>query len=157
MFIILCITLRTCVLLYEPSDTSDRGVFRALSNISDEANKNLTVTYFCKMLDLRCLTGLWIRLCLRLRSLKLYLFPQNTNFVLKSLLLYQFWKLFIVVIGAKSHDSIIVMSIIFWLPWLYKLLRKSRKSVFILKNILRSLDAFNDIWVKFKILSRGWR
>ena len=60
------------------------------------------------MLHLRCLTGFWICLCLRLASLKLYLFSRN----IKSRLSYQFWKLFTVVIRTKSYDKIMAMSII---------------------------------------------
>ena len=100
---------------YKPLHTSDKGLFRALSNISDEAlcETIFIIIYFCKMLHLRCLTGFWICLCLRLRSLKFYLFSQNTNYVIKSRLPYQFWKLFTVVIRTRSCGSTIAMPIIF--------------------------------------------
>ena len=71
------------------------------------------VNYFCKMLHLRCLTGFLIFLCLRLRSLKFYLFFRNTNFVINSCLPYQFSKSFTVAIRTRSCDTIITMSIIF--------------------------------------------
>ena len=92
-----------------------QGLFRALPNISDEASCEtiFAVNYFCKMLYLRCLTGFWICLCLRLRSLKFYLFSRNTNYVIKSRLPYQFWKLFTVVIRTRSCGSTIAMPIIF--------------------------------------------
>ena len=100
---------------YKPLHTSDKGLFRALSNISDEAfcETIFIIIYFCKMLHLRCLTGFWICLCLRLRSLKFYYFFRNSNFVIKSLLLFQFWKFFTVIIRTRSRDSIVPMSTIF--------------------------------------------
>ena len=58
------------------------------------------------MLHLRCLTGFWY-------ASVWDRFSRNTNFVIKSCLPYQFWKLFTVVIRTKSCDSIIIMSIIF--------------------------------------------
>ena len=71
------------------------------------------VNYFCIMLHLRCLTRFWICLGLRLRSLKFYLFSRNTNFMIKSRLPYQFWKLFTVVIRTRPCYSMITVSIIF--------------------------------------------
>ena len=71
------------------------------------------VNYFSKMLYFRCLRGFWICLCLRLRSLKFYLFPRNTSYVIKSRLPCQFWKLFTVVIRTRSCGSTIAMPIIF--------------------------------------------
>ena len=49
------------------SKTTFRGIFRTLSNINDQMScKNSwrikAVHYFCKLLHLRCLAGLWIRL-----------------------------------------------------------------------------------------------
>ena len=81
-------------------------IFRALSDIPDEA--------FYKMLHLRYLTGFWIHLSQRLQSLKLYLLSRNANLVRKSLLLYQFWKIFNVFIRTRAHGSIIAMSIILY-------------------------------------------
>ena len=145
---------------YKPLHTSDKGLFRALSNISDEAfcETIFTIIYFCKMLHLRCLTGFWICLCLRLRSLKFYLFSQNTNYVIKSSLPYQFWKVFTVVIRTRSCDITIAMSIIFDNHHAINSWGSERASllhVFILKIILRNLDVFHDIWVKFQDFKKG--
>ena len=108
---------------------------------------------FCKILHLRYLTAFWICLCLRLRSLKFYIFSRNTNFFIKSRLLYQFWKLFTVVIRIRSCDSIITMSIIFdnhntITSWGSQE-RAFLLYAFILKIILHNL-MFHDIWVKFQ-------
>ena len=128
-------------------------VLRALSNISDEAfcETIFAVNYFCKMLHLRCLTGFWICLCLRLASLKLYLFSRN----IKSRLSYQFWKLFTVVIRTKSYDKIMAMSIILGNHNNINIKRERFYYVFILKIILRNLDVFHDIWGKFQDFKKG--
>ena len=118
------------------------------------------------MLHLRCLTGFWICLCLTLRSLKFYLFSRNTNFVIKSRLPYQFWKIFTVVIRTRSSyehrtwscDSIITMSIICdnhntIISWGSQE-RAFLLYGFILKIILHTL-VFHDIWVKFQYFKKG--
>ena len=104
------------------------------------------INLFWKMLHLRCLTGFWICLCLRSRSLKFYLFSRNTNFVIISCLPYQFWKHFIVVIRTRSCDSTIAISIIFdnhhtINSWGIQE-RASLLHVFIVKIILHNLMCF---------------
>ena len=103
------------------------------------------------MLHLRCLTGFWICLCLRLASLKLYLFSRN----IKSRLSCQFWKLFTVVIRTRSCDKIIAMSIILGNHNNINSWRNQERAfllyVFILKIILHNLD----IWGKFQDFRKG--
>ena len=146
---------------YKPLHTSDKGLFRALSNISDEAfcETIFTIIYFCKMLHLRCLTGFWICLCLRLRSLKFYLFSRNTNYVIKSRLPYQFWRLFTVLIRTRSSGSTIAMPIIYDNHNNIKSWRSQERAfylhVFILKIIVQNLGMFCDIWAKFQNFKKG--
>ena len=117
-----------------------------------------TVNYFCKMLYLRCVTGFWICLCLRLISLKFYLFPGNTNYVRKSRLPYQFWKLFAVFIRTRSCGSTIAMPVIFdnhkTISSWGSQERVFQLHVFILKIILHTL-VFNDVWAKFQHFKKG--
>ena len=118
--------------------------------------KSTRVNYFCKILHPRCLTEFWIRLCLNLRYLILYLFFQNANFVLKSSLPYQFWNCFTVAIRVRSRDSIIATSIILDHYDIINCWGSQDRAFLFQKIFCAALMCFMTSEQSFKILRGGW-